>query len=209
MRRQRHPVLRLPPPFVAGLPWLDFVNTRFQQRGAWVDALASPRDLAGWLQGAGVAPPGGAAALAPLRGERGGRLLLRQAHALRAALAELAGALVRGRGVPARGVQILNRVLRAAPVHAELQQAGGTWVARQVPSRADPLALLAPVAHSAADFLLTGDRTRLRACGNPACVLYFYDRTRNRLRRFCSAATCGNRVKAARRYQRLRASRPG
>jgi predicted RNA-binding Zn ribbon-like protein len=209
MRRQRHPVPRLPPPFVAGLPWLDFVNTRFQQRGAWVDALASPHDLAGWLQRAGVAPPGGAAALAPLRGGRGGRLLLRQAHALRAALAELAGALVQGRGVPAPVVRILNRVLRAAPAHAELQQVEGTWVARQVPSRADPLALLAPVAHSAADFLLTGDRTRLRACGNPACVLYFYDRTRNGRRRFCSAATCGNRVKAARRYRRLRASRPG
>ena len=209
MRRQRHPVPRLPPPFVAGLLWLDFINTRFKQRGAWVDALASPRDLAGWLQWAGVAPPGGAAALAPLRGGRNGRLLVRQAHALRAALAELAGALVQGRGVPAPAVRILNRVLRAAPAHAELHQAGGTWVARPVPSRADPLALLAPVAHSAADFLLTGDRTRLRACGNPACVLYFYDRTRNGRRRFCSAATCGNRVKAARRYQRLRASRPG
>lgn len=203
--RRPHP----PAPFVAGLIWLDFVNTRFQQRGAWVDVLASPRDLAGWLQEAGVAPPGGAAALAPLRGGRGGRLLLRQAHALRAALAELAGALVQGRGVPARGVQILNRVLRAAPAHAQLQQVGGTWVGRQVLSRADPLALLAPVAHSAADLLLTGDRTRLRACSNPACVLYFYDRTRNGRRRFCSAATCGNRVKAARRYQRLRASRPG
>jgi predicted RNA-binding Zn ribbon-like protein len=205
----RRPLPHPPTPLVAGLIWLDFVNTRFQQRGAWVDALASPRDLARWLQEAGVAPPGGTAALAPLRGGRGGRLLLRQAHALRGALTELAGELVRGRGVPARGVRILNRVLRAAPVHAELQQVGGTWVARQVPSRADPLALLAPVAHSAADFLLTGDRTRLRACGNPACVLYFYDRTRNGRRRFCSAATCGNRVKAARRYQRLRASRPG
>lgn len=207
MRPQRHPLPR--PPLLAGLPWLDFINTRFQQRGAWVDALASPRHLAAWLKEAEVAPPGGAAALAPLRGRTGGRLLLRQAHAFRAALAELAGALVEGRGVPARGVQILNRVLRAAPAHTELHQVGGTWVGRQVFSRADPLALLAPVAHSAADFLLTGDRTRLRACSNPACVLYFYDRTRNGRRRFCSAATCGNRVKAARRYQRQRASRPG
>jgi predicted RNA-binding Zn ribbon-like protein len=208
MRRQR-PAPRPPPPFLGGLPWLDFVNSRFQQRGAWVDALAAPRDLAGWLQGAGVAPPGGAAALAPLRGGRGGRLLLRQAHALRAALADLARALVDGRPAPARSVQIVNRVLRAAPSHRELHPQRERWAERHLVSGGDPLRLLAPIGHSAADFLLTGDRTRLRTCGNPRCVLYFYDRTRNGWRRFCSAATCGNRVKAARRYRRLRASRPG
>ena len=197
------------PPFVAGPAWLDFINTRFRQRGAWVEALSSPRALADWLEVAGLAPPAGRPALAVLRGGRGGRLLLRQAQALRAALAELARALVDGRAAPARTVQIVNRVLRAAPSHRQVYQEDGGWVSRQLPSRLDPLGLLAPLAQSAADFLLGGDRTRLRACVNPACVLFFYDRTRNGGRRFCSTATCGNRVKAARRYRRLREARSG
>ena len=208
-----HPSRRLPPPpaapLVAGLPWLDFVNTRYRQRGAWVDALATPGALAAWIQAAGLAPPAGRPALAPLRGGSGGRLLLRQAHALRAALGQLARAIADGRPVPERAIQIVNRVLRAAPAHRELRYEEGAWVAREVRVGSEPLALLAPIAHSAADFLLTGDRSRVRACGNPACVLFFYDRTRNGIRRFCSTATCGNRVKAARRYRRLRAAQSG
>jgi predicted RNA-binding Zn ribbon-like protein len=207
--RARRPSGLPPPPRLGGLLWLDFVNTRFRQRGAWVDALATPAGLAAWLEMVGVAPPGGRAALARLRGRPGGRLLLRQAQTFRASLADLARSLVDGRAVPARSVQIVNRVLRAAPAHRELRPRGASWAERQLVSDADPLSLLGPVAHSAAEFLLGGERTRLRSCGNPACVLYFYDRTRNGSRRFCSAATCGNRVKAARRYQRLRASRSG
>jgi predicted RNA-binding Zn ribbon-like protein len=144
-----------------------------------------------------------------LRGGSGGRLLHRQAHALRGALGQLARAIVDGMPVPERAIQIVNRVLRAAPTHRELRYEEGAWVAREVRVGSEPLALLAPIAHSAADFLLTGDRSRVRACGNPACVLFFYDRTRNGRRRFCSTATCGNRVKAARRYRRLRAAQSG
>jgi predicted RNA-binding Zn ribbon-like protein len=207
--RSRSPSGLPPPPQVGGLLWLDFVNTRFRQRGAWLDALSTPARLADWLALVGAAPPGGKAALARLRGRSGGRLLLRQAQAFRASLADLARSLVDGRAAPARSVQIINRVLRAAPAHRELRLRGESWAERRLVSDADPLSLLGPVAHSAADFLLGGERARLRSCANPACVLYFYDRTRNARRRFCSAATCGNRVKAARRYHRLRASRPG
>ena len=72
---------------------------------------------------------------------------------------------------------------------------------------ADPLRMLAPVADSASELLCgSGDPARVRRCGNPRCVLYFYDTTKNRRRRFCSPAGCGNRVKAAARYRRSRAS---
>jgi predicted RNA-binding Zn ribbon-like protein len=197
------------PPVLAGLPWLDFVNTRFRHRNAWVDGLPTPRTLADWLVATGLAPAGGRRALAPLLGGAGGRLLLRQAHSLRAALAELARALADGGPPPERAIRIVNRVLRSAPAHRQLQCEAGVWLERQVPASREPVALLAPIAASAADFLVTGDRSRLRSCGNPRCVLYFYDRTRNAHRRFCSAATCGNRVKAARRYRRLRAAQSG
>ncbi|MEK8104393.1 CGNR zinc finger domain-containing protein [Micromonospora sp. M12] len=42
----------------------------------------------------------------------------------------------------------------------------------------------------------------------PACVLHFYDTSRNGTRRWCSMDGCGGRAKAARHYQRHRAAPP-
>jgi len=60
---------------------------------------------------------------------------------------------------------------------------------------------LARVAEQAVALLGGGDATRLRACYAPGCVLYFV-KTHPR-REWCSVA-CGNRVRAARHYQRSR-----
>lgn len=38
----------------------------------------------------------------------------------------------------------------------------------------------------------------LRICGNPLCRWVFVDRSRNRSRRWCDMAACGNRAKVAR-----------
>ena len=48
------------------------------------------------------------------------------------------------------------------------------------------------------------DRSRVRRCANPRCALLFHDTTRNRSRRWCSMATCGNRAKARAHYRRSR-----
>jgi predicted RNA-binding Zn ribbon-like protein len=197
-------------PLVANVAWLDFVNTRYRGTRGWLDAIPSPRALGDWLIAAGLAPlPGGPRAIAALRGKSGGGRLLRDAHAFRTLLAELAHRLTGGLPPKPTAVDAINRVLRAAPEYDQLHRDGHRFLTRRLPSQADPLALLAPIARSAAVFLERGDIGRLRACGNPTCVLYFYDRTRNGRRRFCSALTCGNRVKARRRYHRLRAQQPG
>jgi predicted RNA-binding Zn ribbon-like protein len=60
---------------------------------------------------------------------------------------------------------------------------------------------LARVARQAAGLLGGDDAARLRACYAPGCVLYFI-KTHPR-REWCSVA-CGNRVRAARHYQRIR-----
>lgn len=46
---------------------------------------------------------------------------------------------------------------------------------------------------------------RLRACANPDCERFLIDRSRSSQARWCSMATCGNRAKARRHYQRARA----
>jgi predicted RNA-binding Zn ribbon-like protein len=65
---------------------------------------------------------------------------------------------------------------------------------------------LAQVAEQAVALLGGEDASRLRACYAPGCVLYFV-KTHPR-REWCSVA-CGNRVRAARHYQRSRAAKGG
>lgn len=52
--------------------------------------------------------------------------------------------------------------------------------------------------------LLVDRPDRVRRCAHPACVLYFYDTSRNGTRRWCSMEACGNRAKAGRHYARTR-----
>jgi hypothetical protein len=47
-------------------------------------------------------------------------------------------------------------------------------------------------------FALAAQRDRLGRCGNPDCRLIFLDDTRNRARRWCDSAGCGNRVRVGR-----------
>jgi predicted RNA-binding Zn ribbon-like protein len=65
---------------------------------------------------------------------------------------------------------------------------------------------LAQAAEQAAGLLGGEDAARLRACYAPGCVLYFI-KTHPR-REWCSVA-CGNRVRAARHYQRVRELKGG
>jgi predicted RNA-binding Zn ribbon-like protein len=48
------------------------------------------------------------------------------------------------------------------------------------------------------------DRSRVRRCGSPRCVLLYYDTTKNRSRRWCDMAVCGNRAKATAHYKRTK-----
>jgi predicted RNA-binding Zn ribbon-like protein len=186
--------------FVGNLGWVDFVNTEYAGRGGPIDALPGPDAVRRWLLAAGLPAEGVDSAARDAR-------LFAEARRLRGALAAMAAAVATGQPVPAASLQAVNRVLRAVVETREVRRvAGGFTRHRQVQSR-EPAGLLAPIAESAADFLCDGEPSRLRRCGNPRCVLYFYDTTRNRQRRFCSAATCGNLMKARERYRRLRAAR--
>ncbi len=44
---------------------------------------------------------------------------------------------------------------------------------------------------------------RLRPCANDECPLFLLDRSKGNTARWCSMATCGNRMKARRHYRRV------
>lgn len=57
------------------------------------------------------------------------------------------------------------------------------------------------------DALRIASPGRLRACGNPDCRLFLIDRSKPNTARWCSMATCGNRMKARRYHQRARTAK--
>jgi predicted RNA-binding Zn ribbon-like protein len=207
--------------------WLDFVNTRYIERNRPVDVLGSFEALVGWLVESGsLATHDAQTAIARWNGTPEGAGVLAQALTLRDSLRDLAELVASGSeggvgeetaraGGPvvpaavATAVAAINGVLRENVAYDELTPVpdhAGTitrFARRARLTDITPLRLLAPLADSASSLLCgDGDPSRVHRCGNPKCVLYFYDTTRNRRRLFCSPAGCGNRVKAAARYRR-------
>jgi predicted RNA-binding Zn ribbon-like protein len=162
------------------------------------DDLRSTSDVDAWLDAVGVERTGASATADELAIARGLRDAVRRlaAHATgdtRAAAASpmtsLEEAIVR-----------VNAVAAMEP--APTLTLSNAHLERAVQPGASPVtAALASVARDAID-ILTGDRAgMLRACHAPGCVLYF-SKAHPR-REWCSIA-CGNRVRAARHYQRAR-----
>ncbi len=60
--------------------------------------------------------------------------------------------------------------------------------------------IIGAVARSAADLLTSGELERVKVCDAHDCGWFFVDVSRNRSRRWCDMAGCGNRYKA-RRYR--------
>ncbi|OII66257.1 hypothetical protein BJP40_13825 [Streptomyces sp. CC53] len=168
---------------------IDLLNTRWIDGAGRHDLLVSPEGLAIWLAAPQVRE---ALGNTPVPADQ--ETLDRLVHA-RAAL-DLA---VAEPGLPApEAVEAVNAVLAHGRVRHLLTPEGpATAVEADAPS-------WLPAWLAAADFLrLLGDRPeRIRACGNPECVLHFYDVSKNGTRRWCSMAGCGNRAKAQRHYAR-------
>jgi predicted RNA-binding Zn ribbon-like protein len=59
---------------------------------------------------------------------------------------------------------------------------------------------------SAFDLLQTLPLERTRECASARCTWIFVDRSRGGQRRWCDMATCGNRAKSRRHYERTRAA---
>jgi len=66
--------------------------------------------------------------------------------------------------------------------------------------------ILNPVIRSAADLLVSEEFRRIKKCADPTCGWLFLDISRNRSRRWCDMADCGNRAKASRFYKKNKGS---
>jgi predicted RNA-binding Zn ribbon-like protein len=208
---------RPPPFFVADNLGLDFLNSIAVPVDTKVEWLSSGEDFLAWLKQADLVPdevlnafrknavPGELDAIAaqaralrdwfkPFVYKHMGRPLepsaLRQLEPLNQLLA--------------RDDEFGQIVVRDRPHHKKHEHGQGTsglaW--RRQRRWQSPESLLLPIARSLADLVCTEDFTDVKACEGPPCTLLFVDRTRGRVRRWCSMAICGNRAKQAAHRER-------
>jgi predicted RNA-binding Zn ribbon-like protein len=171
---------------------VDLANTVMMvHEGKAVDLLASPEDLHRWLEA---------------ERERLADCTLAAAHleevrAFRDAVRSLLVAAAEGTTPPPEAIAHVNGASAASPMAPQLE-AGNEGELRAVESSAkhEPLAqLLGILARSTIAILTDPERERLQVCRAPSCGMFFLG-----ARRWCCAA-CGNRARAARHYQRIKA----
>jgi predicted RNA-binding Zn ribbon-like protein len=186
---------------------LDFANTSdWRGREVPEEKLNSYRDLLVWSERAGIIDGPEALrleALAQARGAEAGEAL-GEAVRFREALYRLFAAIAEGRK-PAKGdLSLLNHWLSEGAASKRIAAAGEGYRWEFDPAPGSLQWLLHPVAHSAAELLLSPALGRLKKCGDAECGWLFIDRSKNRSRRWCDMRDCGNRAKARRHYQRAR-----
>ncbi|HET8578134.1 MAG TPA: ABATE domain-containing protein [Methylomirabilota bacterium] len=194
--------------FPGGLLCLDFVNTiRRRPAADREEQLREAGDVTSWALQAGI-----------LRRAEARRLLrrarrvpserdLHDARAVREAIYAVFSAVAAGRRPDPGALWTLGGAAARAVSRARLAPGGGrfSW---QWDGRPDTLdRIVWSVSASAVEFLTSGDLTRVRECAAGGCGRLFLDRSRNRTRQWCDMQVCGNRAKARRHYERLRARR--
>lgn len=169
-----------PRPLIGEPLALDLLNTRWMREGAVQDLLKDTDGLAVWL--AANALDGRFEADAATL-----RHALQARDALRKAVDEGA-------------TEGVDTVLGHGRIRATLTTEGPG----EEPEFSDPA--WGPAWLAARDYLrlLATAPDRIRGCAHEACILHFFDTSRNGTRRWCSMSACGNRAKASRHYARTR-----
>ncbi len=186
----------------------DFVNTNDLENGSRIDRLPTLDDALTWFVERGVIHGEGADRLghqAEADAATAQRELAR-IHAVRAALREVADAIVEERPPQAGALDTVNRALHARQV-IELVPSSDACVAVDHRHVGDPIDdALARLCDPLVSELTGGDPERIRVCDNDRCQWVFFDTSRTGRRRWCDMATCGNRAKAARHRARSKSA---
>jgi predicted RNA-binding Zn ribbon-like protein len=190
--------------FVGNHACLDFINTEMIIEGQRTDLLETPADLFNWSMRASLLDANEERAmrtgLAPAEREK----FLRESKAFRGVLREMAERIVTNKPVTRSTTEEINRLLSQRPGYTQLLRTNGRFEHRFYSSTKGPVQLPALLAESASDLLCASKFSLIKKCRNDACILYFYDTTKNHARQWCSMNICGNRMKVAAHYRRQR-----
>ncbi len=168
---------------------LDLVNTVISTPGGEADLLATADDLRAWL-----------AAERDRLDITGGQVDLGAVRALRAHITSVVEAARAGTPPPPEALHAINDAQHNAPAYQELGWNGRSITSTTRRPGTATAALLAQLAEAAAALLVSPAIGLVRRCEGPSCRMLFLPA--HPRRRWCSPATCGNRARVARYYQR-------
>ena len=188
---------------------MDFANTVYDPNEP-AGSLRSWNDLVDFLEAVGAKNRSDANRLRymNIHNPRGCSKALAHTMVLRDSLRKVFASIEAKKGIPLEWIMAINVVLRSNEGYKRLVRTKAGWDLRFDMRREEPLQVLVCVARSAAKLIEQGLNAPVRKCGNPNCLLYFYDVSRTRRRRWCSMAICGNRMKVA-AYARRNRERKG
>ena len=199
------PKLQIPFLFVGNQLCLDFINTQLVLNGRPADLLVTFSDLVTWLVQTHLLTEENAKKIERQWGRQAtGTQILEQARAFRGTLRGMVERIAAARPVPQAAVEAINDMLRYRIGRPRVTRRGGKFQREFQAESQDANQLLGLLAEAASDLLCTCDLSLIKKCQNPACVLFFYDTTKNHARHWCSMSLCGNRSKVAAHYRRHR-----
>jgi predicted RNA-binding Zn ribbon-like protein len=193
--------------FSGGVICLDFCNTADGDiNGEWKENLLQYEDLITWSREARTLNEAEAEQLLRSAAEHSAESnqVMEKAHGLRKTLYDVFSAIAHEEQPQAAHLATFNTFLGETGAQLQIVPApdGFEWTWAQE-SLEKPLW---PITWSAAELLLSNNRTLVRECGNPTCSWLFLDTSRNHSRRWCDMKGCGNRAKARRHYARIKAA---
>lgn len=190
--------------FLGNHPCLDFINTLVVMDGRPVELLNTLSDLLRWLAQSRLGIQDSKHIERQWGGESSDTRLLGEARGFRATVREMVEHIVAAKPVPRQAITVLNAHLRSRISYPEVRRRNGRFELEFHADSQDVHQVMTRLAEAASDLLCTLDLSLIRKCRNPACVLLFYDTTKNHTRLWCSMSLCGNRSKVSAHYRRHR-----
>ena len=206
------PQLELPPAFlIAESPALDFLNTVAKPADIEYEWLDSTGHLLGWLQQSGLVSDEEVKKFCQTSWLDAHSEQARQARELRdwfrGFVENYAGKPLEVSALSA--LDPINKILSSNDCYFQIQTqnrpkdeagkkpADGLFNLTKIRRWQKTEDLLLPIAEAIADLVCHVDWSLIKQCGGPTCTLWFVDVSKNRKRRWCTMAICGNRAKAA------------
>jgi predicted RNA-binding Zn ribbon-like protein len=196
---------KTPPKLVAGARCLDFLNT-VEWRGdpeAGGERLNDYDEFLIWAVAADLVSARERAAL-QRRAARDPAATARVLAEMKRVRATIGAALEGSNTARRRALGELDAMLQDERFVLRIEGNGEDVVQRWEPQGAELRRPLLTLMREAAELLASDKGRQVQSCANHRCGWVFLDTSRNRSRRWCQMATCGNVAKAREHYRRGR-----
>jgi predicted RNA-binding Zn ribbon-like protein len=135
--------------------------------------------------------------------------VLERAIELREAIYHVFSDVANGNIPPKKDMAVINLNLSRTMAQSRLVHTEDGFILSTRGGKGELDRMLDSIVRSAAELLTSGSIGRVKECADDrGCGYLFLDKSRNRSRRWCDMADCGNRAKAKRFYRKRQKTQP-